>query len=430
MTLASDPQSAKPVWSQLSHAYGPADETPTHLKNLLSPDWAKRAQAMEHLWSAVLHQGTIYPVTAPVVREIAVLLSDPGTLVPEGQRFDSGQPTTEGQRRLFELIDATHATANPDEPPHLLRERLIDFLAVVAESATFEPPGPTYETLAAPKSPEVEGFIAALWRGDYEATLSDAVPEDVQLDATNASIARAVLKTRSALAAIVPNVLDQLAARELGVRRSAANAAAKIAKALQDPAILATTMERLEGEALDAESQVRASSALSIGELGGKPTRLLSDADFLVRSCAALAPALASDSKATRQILEAIERPREIDELAKGLPAFAFRPRFSFAQAAADRASSFEDLVPGALKIAEVASAYTVDREVGPLLTRAFPEPYRAGQQLSPEQLAFLRALVANEKIWDTKLINAQPWFKKVGLPYDRDGCAALLSGR
>jgi len=53
-------------WSRLSHAYGPATDTPIQLENLLSDDVLAREAALEYLVGAVLHQETIYAATAPV----------------------------------------------------------------------------------------------------------------------------------------------------------------------------------------------------------------------------------------------------------------------------------------------------------------------------------------------------------------------------
>ena len=45
-------------WSRLHHAYGPATDTPAHLRALVEGDPEARDKAMAHLWSAILHQGT------------------------------------------------------------------------------------------------------------------------------------------------------------------------------------------------------------------------------------------------------------------------------------------------------------------------------------------------------------------------------------
>ena len=95
-------------WAHLSHAYGPATDTPGHLDHLLSPNAGERERALDHLWGAVLHQGTTYPVTAPAAVRVSRLLADTRTLVAVAHWTDM------------------------DRPPRLLRESLIDFLAAVA----------------------------------------------------------------------------------------------------------------------------------------------------------------------------------------------------------------------------------------------------------------------------------------------------------
>jgi hypothetical protein len=67
---------ADTTWSKLAHAYGPAEDTPTHLAGLLDPDPETNRKAIDHLWSAILHQGTVYPATAPAVVTVADMLAE------------------------------------------------------------------------------------------------------------------------------------------------------------------------------------------------------------------------------------------------------------------------------------------------------------------------------------------------------------------
>lgn len=71
-------------WSRLNHAYGRATDTPGHLRALLHDDPAARKAAMEHLWSAVIHQGTPWTATGPAALVVAGLLAD--------ERIDLGEP--------------------------------------------------------------------------------------------------------------------------------------------------------------------------------------------------------------------------------------------------------------------------------------------------------------------------------------------------
>lgn len=63
-------------WGRLEHAYGPAIDTPEHLRALRSSDAEARAAALEHLDVAVLHQGFPQTATAPAVRAVTALLAD------------------------------------------------------------------------------------------------------------------------------------------------------------------------------------------------------------------------------------------------------------------------------------------------------------------------------------------------------------------
>jgi len=64
-------------WNRLYHAYGVATDTPSNLQNLINHDLVQRNDAIGHLFSAVLHQGTIYTVTPIVVRILIGMLQNP-----------------------------------------------------------------------------------------------------------------------------------------------------------------------------------------------------------------------------------------------------------------------------------------------------------------------------------------------------------------
>jgi aminoglycoside phosphotransferase (APT) family kinase protein len=71
-------------WADLRHAYGPADEVPMWLRQLVSSDATKRQSAISHLNGSICHQGWICPATAYAVPYLIDLLREPST--PE--RFD------------------------------------------------------------------------------------------------------------------------------------------------------------------------------------------------------------------------------------------------------------------------------------------------------------------------------------------------------
>ncbi len=71
-------------WASLRHAYGPAEDTPSALIDLLNGSPDTRAKALEHLIHAVHHQNSLYTATAPAALYVAAILTDPriDTAVP------------------------------------------------------------------------------------------------------------------------------------------------------------------------------------------------------------------------------------------------------------------------------------------------------------------------------------------------------------
>jgi hypothetical protein len=63
-------------WSNLSHAYGPAGDIPALLKQLESyPSSTGGAELWDSLWSALCHQGDVYPASFAAVPHIVQILS-------------------------------------------------------------------------------------------------------------------------------------------------------------------------------------------------------------------------------------------------------------------------------------------------------------------------------------------------------------------
>lgn len=158
MRAMSDP------FTRLFHAYGPATDTPAHLRALTGEDDDARAAAVRHLWSAVLHQGTPWMVTPVVVVEVVEALRHPGVADPE------------------------------------LQVALLEFLAEVATEGTVPTEGRA----------ELEGWLAAV--PDVEDRLvalsaegrDDEIYEDP--DATGALLAQAALGCRDALRLVLPSL--------------------------------------------------------------------------------------------------------------------------------------------------------------------------------------------------------------------------------
>jgi tetratricopeptide (TPR) repeat protein len=63
-------------WATLQHAYGPAVDTPRHLRLLLADDEQVRDDALDLLGESLLREDTVYPATVPAVRAIRRLVGD------------------------------------------------------------------------------------------------------------------------------------------------------------------------------------------------------------------------------------------------------------------------------------------------------------------------------------------------------------------
>lgn len=66
-------------WAGLTHARGPARDTPAALAALLDPDPLTRARALDACWEPLRQENTIYPATLPAALYIAAILPDPRT---------------------------------------------------------------------------------------------------------------------------------------------------------------------------------------------------------------------------------------------------------------------------------------------------------------------------------------------------------------
>ncbi|MEN3613629.1 hypothetical protein AAH979_29285 [Plantactinospora sp. ZYX-F-223] len=371
-------------FATLLHAYGRASDTPEHLAALAGGDPAGRRAALEHLWSAVIHQGTPWTATPPAAVAVAALLGDP---------------------RLSGAADAE------------LRANLLGFLAAVAEAGRSHP---DLDEFAAPVGVDVDAALAAaLDSGDEDELYADEA-------LANALYARAVLGCRDIVPTLLAAATSALSDPEPAVRAAAAHAVSACSAVPAGTTEAAGLAERLDALAAEAGPDERAALVLAMGELGLAPRAYLDDPHPGVRACAALAPTLAHDPTATAEILAALADPAATDDwFTHRPPQLDTRIRFALVAAAIARVDDPDRLLPAALAIAPIASRYTVRHDWGPLLHALFAG--RDPGPLSPAQRRYLGALVANEDLWDPRNGTVGLVFRDAGLPYDRDACGDLV---
>jgi hypothetical protein len=248
-------------WSRLHHAYGNATDTPGFLLDLLNDEPQARQKALEHLWSAIIHQGTPWTATGPAALVVAGFLSD--------ERLDRGQS---------------------------IRANLLSFLCSVAEAP--EQMRVTEDELKRMAAYDIEPLIDA---GDNEALYGSE-------DAANAFFARAVLGCIRAAPVLMRVMFESMENPSSHVRACAAMGAVALVK-IRSLRGFARKVElkllHLAQAAQDTDE--RSSLVLALGDLGYSPAAFLQDPSPPVRMCAALAPSLASDPDAITVLLNVLE---------------------------------------------------------------------------------------------------------------------------
>ena len=378
-------------WDRTFHAYGASGDAPGRLSGLLADDPDTLTRSLDYLYSAMLHQGTLYPATVPTVLFVAGLLERP----------DTGRP---------------HPDPGAGTEP--LRAALLGFLRDAAESAAS---GETDAELAerARLSPaERERVVEAIRAED------DEVWEEPALEALTWQV---VVDLRAAAPVLRDAVRPLLTCPDALLRSRAVEAAAAIA------ALGGLDLD-LSGAADMAETRDEAAViVLAKGEAGGDTSEFLTHADPAIRACAALAPALSGDPEATRVLVESLDDPQEADRWFGTRPAaFGGHVRFTLVGALAERAGpeDAERLLSVHRRMAALASAYTAEADCGPLLELAFSRTPGAGVPGEPTavQRDYLRALLDNDDIWAGTVANFAVRLKALGLPMDREGVRALVA--
>jgi hypothetical protein len=371
-------------WNRLHHAYGRASDTPGHLRALLEDDAAARKEALDHLWSAIIHQGTPWTATGPVALVVAGFLVD--------QRIGKADPT--------------------------LRSNLISFLSEVAEAPTqFNWNADELEHLAAC---DIDVLLDA---EDQTELFEDE-------EATQTFFARAALGCMQAIPGMIDAMLKALEDSNPTVRACGAMGASALFKHAAAAVLAPEIPEQLLRMARRAENaDERAALVLALGEMEDMAREFLNDAVPAVRMCAALAPRLENDAQALGVLIWIFQNHvTQIDGwFTQRPPQFSMHPRFYVVARLIQANVSFEVLAEGAQRVVGITSMYAVDEDWGPLLAAAFADG--SGRVGSEPQRVFLRALVERKDLWDPVFGNPRKWFDKAGLTYDRDACAQRLAG-
>ncbi|WP_051432783.1 hypothetical protein [Promicromonospora kroppenstedtii] len=379
-------------WARLFHAYGVASDTPGHLRCLVSADDAAFDAGLDHLYGAVLHQGTVYPATAPALRAVAGLLGDPVLRRRDG----------DGRSRLAALLG---------------------WIDAVGDSASWHEDTREPDAVE-PTAEEIDAFYHAM-AADDESVWGSELSEYLW--------ARSITVLPAACGAALALVSTLLSDEDEAVRLAALDAYVRLAAVQPDRVTAAGPL----AAAMDIASgrDERAVLVLGLGDLDADTARWLSDDDPAIRACAALP--LTSSPAATAVLIEALHDPLAADEWFTRRPSrFGMRVHFGLVANLLARDAGLAEIVPACLPVLRVAQGKLwSDMTWGPILLRAFPGvEFRPGvrpdppRDLDEAQKAVLRELAANDALWDDGDGNADLARMRVGLPHDRAAVADLAS--
>jgi hypothetical protein len=374
-------------WSRLSHAYGLATDTPEHLQRLVDGDDAAWSDAIDHLYGALTHQGSVYLATAPAALVAAGILTDP---------------------RL------SHPVAAHRSEPVPLRAHLLNFLGAVADGT--EPTSTEAELREAYCTPH-KSEISPAWDGpDLEGY-------------------EAIIQCRAVSPVLVDPVLQCLRDDDPDTRLAATSAAALLS---QVPTVVGRRAEILavvERQARKAGTYCeRANALIWLDRLSAVDSSFLFDRHPGIRLIAALASSRADDPDGTSAILDAVSNPDHAAEWYSDSRTLLFTEGWPnhLLSKAVRRVANFADLLPTALVVAAGATHSPRYEDLELLLGAAFPKGYSPTSPLNEAQRAYLHALLNNSDIWN-------PWpsetsrgmdtyLARIGLPSDHRSLSAIVN--
>jgi hypothetical protein len=374
-------------WSKLSHAYGPATDTPGHLQRLAEDNDAAWAETIDHLEGALTHQSSIYSATAPAALVAAGLLTDP--LLSRPVATDRSEPVS-------------------------LRAHLLSFLGTVAAST--EPTWTESELRDAYHLPQND--IYNVW--------------DSEPDAEGYKV---IIQCRAICPILVTPVLQCLSDGDPHTRAAATTAAAQLAEVPTVASRQAEILARIKQQAHNADTYYeRANALIWLDRLGAADTTFLIDRHPGIRLIATFTSSLANHPDAASVVRDAVTDPAQAAEWYSDSRERLFTEGWPnhLLHEAVRRIPNFNDLLPTALVVAATTPHPTMYEDLGLLLETAFPKPFSPADSLNHAQRTFLQALLDNSSLWESEPPKTSRELDTslflVGLPSDHRSLSAIVN--
>lgn len=386
----------KVPWTQLAHAYHSAWDAPMQLKRLTQPNPSKEAlkRGIDWMWGSLLHQGTLYSASIPVLW----ILID---LIAARPRHPAAESILFALQTLCEDLIYRRDEGDVDLPEPLRRSA---------------PGEPLYEVRSEQPLPR---------------SSDDAVGNRAYFSA--AQVSQQLL--RELIRHAIPVIHHCLTHPLKAVRSAAVAASVGVLQVEPEEIEPLIDLNGIIGNP-DYEPGSWISVAMILGARGHALNDQLNHTDRRIRLAAAMASSTATDPRSVTELAAAIAEPEWLEEsFPDGAAHLDMQLRFHLLEALLARraAASVERPVVAALctLIRTSCSKYTVDFGWGPLLYWAFPERRIALPQQHPfappparlnsVQAAILQAICENAELWDPHSGNIRMAYSRIQLPYDRN---------
>src|SRR5262245_35480116 len=381
-------------WDHLAHAYSAARDAPVHLRCFVSAERPSDdlESAVDWLWSSILHQGSLYSASPPVIWMLVDLLA------------------------VF--------------PDHPAAEAILGGLATLAEGCLFMREEPDVSSDVPVRCNAPGDPVWEIWVNAPLPHAEDGVPEEYfsACRVRESCIAQTVAHAAPVVARCLDHPSDH-------VRRAAGAAWCSIVQVVPDALNAKDHLEGIIGN-MRFEPGVWLSAIICLDLLGQNVAPLLLDADRRIRLGAAMAKGTRGVQSSNDELACAL---RDLEWLKQTFPqGLAHRDmhlRFHVLSALLERCSpvTANATVIDALShlITQRASAFTADFEWGPILLWVFPErraklPVRdeemlgLARTLDNAQRVGVDALRKKSSIWECRLWSVVVAFRRVQLPQDR----------
>jgi hypothetical protein len=381
-------------WDHLAHAYCAARDAPAHLRRFVSAERPSDdlESAVDWMWVSILHQGSLYSASPPVI---------------------------------WLLIDLLAAF-----PDHPAGAAILGGLATLAEGCLFmrEEPDVSIDVPVrcnAPGDPVWE-----VWVNTPLPHAQDEVPKEYfsACRVRESCIAQTVAHAAPVVAHCLDHPRDH-------VRRAAAAAWCSVVQVVPTALKAKDRLGDIVGNTR-FEPGVWLSAIICLDLLGQNVAPLLLDADRRIRLGAAMAKGTRDVKSSNDELASALRDLEWLEHtFPQGLAHMDMHLRFHVLSALLERCSPVTAgaTVIDALShlITQRASAFTADFEWGPILLWVFPErraklPIRdedmlpLPQGLDAAQRVVLDALTKQSDIWNRSSGNAYLALRRVQLPQDR----------